>query len=134
MLILKSTASAFRDFPRDEFTTLAETDDRILATEMTATWTWSSESADYARCNGAILSALLKPFAENHSPSVQTTLFQMGEAALQACAEISEIQLSMPNKHCLPIDLRPFGLTNNNELFVPVDEPHGQISATVTRE
>jgi len=76
---------------------------------------------------------MLKVFAENYSPSAQTTLFQMGEAALAACTEISEIDLAMPNKHCLLIDLSRFGLDNRNEVFVPTDEPHGQIEATVAR-
>jgi urate oxidase len=134
LLILKSTASGFSGFPRDEFTTLPETDDRIFATEMTARWAWSGEPKSYASANQAIITALLRPFAKNHSPSVQATLFQMGEAALGQCPEISEVQLSMPNKHCLLLDLQPFGLSNGNELFVPVDEPHGQIDATVIRD
>jgi urate oxidase len=135
LLILKSTQSGFAGFPRCEFTTLRETDDRIFATALTATWTWGTdtEPADFAQANAAILAALLEPFALNFSPSVQTTLFQMGEAALAACAEIAEIHLAMPNKHCLLLDLSPFGLENRNEVFVPTDEPHGQIEATVAR-
>jgi urate oxidase len=96
--------------------------------------TWSAKPTSYATANQEIITALLKPFAQQHSPSVQATLFQMGEAVLSQCAEISEVQLSMPNKHCLLIDLQPFGLSNRNELFVPVDEPHGQIDATVSRD
>ena len=76
---------------------------------------------------------MLKIFAEKYSPSAQATLFQMGEAALAACREISRIELAMPNKHCLLVDLSPLGLENNNEVFVPTDEPHGQIEATVAR-
>ena len=133
LLILKSTASGFEGYPRCEFTTLPETKDRIFATSLTATWTWSAEPADYQQANAAILAALLTPFAENFSPSVQTTLFQMGEAALAACPEIARIHLAAPNKHCLLINLTPFGLENHNEVFVPTDEPHGQIEATVAR-
>ena len=81
----------------------------------------------------AILEAMLKVFAENYSPSAQTTLFQMAEAALASCAEISRIDLAMPNKHYLLINLSPFGLENKNEIFVPTEEPHGQIEASVTR-
>ena len=80
------------------------------------------------------LAAMLKVFAENFSPSAQTTFFQMGEAAFAACPEISQIDLAMPNKHCLLIDLTPFGLENKNEVFVPTDEPHGQIEASVARD
>ena len=134
VLILKSTGSGFENYPKDEFTTLPETADRILATSFSATWTFKDQPDDYGRANEAILSAMLKVFANNYSPSAQTTLFQMGEAALAACGEISELDLAMPNKHCLLINLAPFGLENKNDVFVPTDEPHGDIRATVTRD
>ena len=134
LVILKSTGSGFENYPRDEFTTLPETADRILATSFSATWTFKDQPDHYGRANEAILSAMLKVFANNYSPSAQTTLFQMGEAALAACAEISKLDLAMPNKHCLLINLAPFGLENKNEVFVPTDEPHGDITATVARD
>jgi urate oxidase len=133
LVILKSTGSGFENYPRDEFTTLRETSDRILATSFSATWTFSKLPANCRDTNERILSAMLKVFAENFSPSAQTTLFQMGEAALAASAEITQVDLAMPNKHCLLIDLSPFGLENKNEVFVPIDEPHGQIEASVAR-
>jgi len=133
LLILKSTASAFEDFLRDKFTTLPETSDRIFATKLKAVWTFDRKPPGYAATNQKILDALLKTFAENFSPSVQATLFQMGEAALQAAPEVKKVHLTMPNKHCLLINLSPFGLENKNELFVPTDEPHGQIEGTIER-
>ncbi len=134
LVILKSTGSGFENYPKDEFTTLPETADRILATSFSSTWTFKDPPDNYNRANEGILSAMLKVFANNYSPSAQTTLFQMGEAALAACPEISELDLAMPNKHCLLINLAPFGLENKNEVFVPTDEPHGDIRATVTRD
>lgn len=133
LLILKSTESGFENFPRCEFTTLPETRDRIFATSLEATWKWGAEPVDYVAANSRIVAALLQPFALNFSPSVQTTLFQMGEAALEAGPEITQIHLAAPNKHCLLIDLKPLGETNDNEVFVPTDEPHGQIEATIGR-
>jgi urate oxidase len=133
LIILKSTESGFEDYPKDEFTTLRETSDRILATSFSATWTWSKLSLNFREANGAILAAMLEVFATKFSPSAQTTLFQMGEAALAVCREISRLELAMPNKHCLLIDLSPFGVDNRNEVFVPIDEPHGQIEATIER-
>ncbi len=134
LVILKSTGSGFENYPKDEFTTLPETADRILATSFSSTWTFKEQPGDYSRANDEILAAMLKVFASNYSPSAQTTLFQMGEAALAACAEISELDLAMPNKHCLLINLAPFGLENKNDVFVPTDEPHGDIRATVVRD
>jgi urate oxidase len=133
LVILKSTGSGFENYPRDEFTTLRETSDRILATSFSATWTFEKLPKNCREANELILSAMLKVFAENFSPSAQTTLFQMGEAALATCPEIGHVDLAMPNKHCLLIDLSPFGLENKNEVFVPIDEPHGQIEASVAR-
>lgn len=133
-VILKSTGSGFENYPRDEFTTLPETADRILATSLLATWTYSKKPRSYRAENDRILSVMLKVFANNFSPSAQTTLFQMGSAALEACPEISRIELAMPNKHYLLVDLSKFGRENKNEIFTPTDEPHGQIEAVVTRD
>jgi urate oxidase len=133
LLILKSTGSGFENFLRDEFTTLPETDDRIFATKLKATWTYTQRPKNYSATNEKILAAMLAVFAKNFSPSVQVTLFEMGEAALRAAPEISKVHLAMPNKHCLLVNLAPLGLENKNELFVPTDEPHGQIEGTVAR-
>lgn len=134
LLILKSTESGFQGYPKCDLTTLPETADRILATSFTGTWTYTKAPSDYSTANAAILAVMLKVFALNYSPSAQTTLFQMGEAALKACPEISQLDLAMPNKHYLLIDLSPFGLENKNEVFLPTDEPHGQIEATIVRD
>ena len=132
-VILKSTGSGFEKYPKDEFTTLPETADRILATSFSATWAFAKSPSSYRDQNDKIIAAMLKVFANNFSPSAQTTLFQMGEAALAACPEISHVDLVMPNKHYLLIDLSPFGLKNQNEVFTPTDAPHGQIEASVSR-
>ncbi|MGC9944331.1 MAG: factor-independent urate hydroxylase [Verrucomicrobiota bacterium] len=133
LLILKSTGSGFATFLRDKFTTLPETNDRILATRLKATWHYQKQPRSFSVANEKILNAMLATFANNFSPSVQTTLFQMGESALKAVREISRIHLEMPNQHCLPINLAPFGLKYKNDLFVPTDEPHGQIEGTIIR-
>src|SRR5438045_8914364 len=134
LVILKSTGSGFENYPKDEFTTLPETADRILATSFSATWTFQDQPDHYGRANDAILAAMLKVFANNYSPSAQTTLFQMGEAALATCAEISELDLAMPNKHCLLSNLAPFGLENKNDVLVRNDEPQRDSRARDIRE
>jgi urate oxidase len=133
LLILKTTGSGFEGYVKDKFTTLPPTKDRIMATKLKATWAYDKRPAKYSATSAAILEAMLAVFALNYSPSVQATLFQMGEAALQAAPEISKVSLAMPNKHCLLVNLAPFGLENPNEIFVPTDEPHGQIEGTVSR-
>jgi len=131
--LLKSAGSGFAGFVTDEMTTLPETRDRILATTLTAAWHFARTPANYAQPNRVALEAMLKIFATRYSPSVQATLFEMAQAALEAVPELDRVRLAMPNQHCLLVNLAPFDLENVNEIFVPTDEPHGQIEATVSR-
>jgi urate oxidase len=133
LMLLKTTGSGFEGYLKDKYTTLRETKDRILATKLKAAWTFDKAPTSYAATNRMILEVMLAEFASNYSPSVQATLFEMGEAALKAASQISKITLAMPNKHCLLANLEPFGLENPNEIFIPTDEPHGQIEGTVCR-
>ena len=132
-LILKSTESGFSDYPRCEFTTLPETNDRIFATSVTAGWHWTRHPASFRETNARIREAMLRPFCDNFSPSVQTTMAEMAEAAFAAVPEIDEISMALPNKHCNLINLQPFGLENPNIVFTATDEPHGQIEAVFRR-
>ena len=133
LLILKSGRSAFEGYARDQFTTLPEARDRILATSVTATWRYRTPDVDYGTTWRAIRQTLLETFAEHDSRSVQHTLYDMGEAVVQNLDAVESIHLVMPNKHHLPVDLSVFGLENRNEVFVPTEEPHGLIEATIAR-
>lgn len=132
--LLRTTGSGFEGFARDRFTTLRETRERILSTEVSASWSWREPPKDFAVENSRVREALVQAFAAGYSPSVQHTLHEMGTAALAACAALERIRLSLPNLHCVPVDLAPFGLENQNEVFIPTDEPHGVIEATIARE
>jgi urate oxidase len=132
LVVLKTTDSAFSGFPRDQYTTLPETRDRILATSITANWAYVHGFSDFAQ-RTAVRGALLETFAGHRSESVQQTLYAMGEAALLACRGVHDIQLSLPNRHHLLVDLKPFGLDNPNEVFVATEEPFGLIEARVSR-
>jgi urate oxidase len=133
LLILKSTHSGFSGFKRDAYTTLKDTSDRILATSLTAAWTHTSPAGPFAGSWEAVRRTMLDAFAAHESLSVQHTLYAMGEAALAGHPALSEIRLTMPNKHHLLVDLSPFGRKNDNEVFVATEEPYGLIEATVTR-
>jgi len=132
LVVLKTTDSAFSGFPRDEYTTLPETGDRIMATSVTATWTYRAGTKDFG-VRDHIRKALVDTFAAHLSKSVQHTLYAMGEAALAACADATAITLTMPNRHHLLVDLKPFGMDNPNEIFVATDQPFGLIEATICR-
>jgi urate oxidase len=133
LTILKTTKSEFTGYIQDKLTTLKPATDRIFGTRATAAWDYSAAAPDFADVRARIVAALLKVFADHHSMSVQHTLFDMGKAALDAAPEIARIQLTMPNLHHLLADLSPFGQDNPNHIFVPIDEPHGYIEATIER-
>src|ERR1700682_3940453 len=133
LVVLKTTRSGFEGFIHDEYTTLKETKDRLFGTAITAEWTYRDGKHAYGDLWRAVRQILLEVFAEHDSLGVQHTLHAMGESALERVAEIEEIRISMPNRHCLLVDLTSFGLDNPNEVFVPTDEPHGIIEATLRR-
>ena len=133
LTILKTTNSAFTGYIVDKLTTLKPTTDRIFGTRATVTWDYAAAAPDYAQARARIVAALLKEFAAHNSMSVQHTLFDMGKAALEAAPEIARIHLSMPNLHHLLAELSAFGQDNPNHIFVPIDEPHGTIEATIER-
>jgi urate oxidase len=131
--LLKTTGSGFAGFLRDAFTTLNETDDRILATDVEAHWRYAGPLRDYTAAWSAVRASLVETFARQQSASVQHTLYAMAEAALARRGEISEIRLVLPNRHHLLVDLAPFGLDNPNEIFVATREPYGRIEAVIAR-
>jgi urate oxidase len=133
LTILKTTKSAFTGYIKDKLTTLKPATDRILGTRATISWDYANPASDFAGARARIVATLLKTFADHNSMSVQHTLYDMGKAALDAAPEISRIHLTMPNLHHLLADLSPFGQDNPNHIFVPIDEPHGYIEATIER-
>jgi len=134
LTVMKTTQSGWQDFFRDEYTTLPDTDDRILATVVTARWEYGDQvDSDYDRLWARVRERLLSTFTDHYSPSVQNTLYRMGRAVLEEFGEIEKIHLSFPNKHYLLYDLSRFGMENENEIFQATDEPYGLIEGTVER-
>jgi urate oxidase len=133
LVLMKTAGSAFEGYARDPLTTLPETKDRLFGTSLRATWIYLSHALPFPAVRQSIRESLLTTFASHQSKSVQHTLFAMAECALAAAPQISEITLTMPNKHCLLVDLSRFGQDNPNHIFMPIDEPHGTIEARVRR-
>jgi urate oxidase len=135
LVLLNSTDSEFAGFVHDEYTTLPETKDRILATAVDARWRHrSSSSVDWASSFAGVRDALVSSFVDTYSRSLQQTLYAMGARVLERCPEVVEVRLSLPNRHHLLVDLAPFGLDNPNEVFVAADRPYGVIEGTVLRD
>jgi urate oxidase len=133
LVVMKTARSGFSGFPRDRYTTLREVDDRIMATKVTAIWRYTSPELASDELHAAIQATLLDTFADHDSPSVQASVWLMGRAILERHSEVAEVRMSLPNLHHWLVDLSPFGLENDNEIFVATTEPHGLIEATVRR-
>jgi urate oxidase len=133
LVVLKTTASEWRDFHTDRYRTLKDTRDRIMATKVNADWTYNTTTDHFAVCATVIDDAILTTFATHHSLGVQQTLLAMGEAALGACPQIDSISFELPNLHRIPFNLEPFGLKFENDIYVATDEPYGLITGTITR-
>jgi urate oxidase len=134
LVVLKTTKSAFEGFLKDPYTTLKEDRDRILSTSVHADWLYESGDVEFSTLWHGIRQTLLETFAEHDSQSLQHTLYAMGEAVLKNFDNTREIRLSLPNKHFNRVDLSPFGVDNPAEVFLPTDEPHGLIEATLRKE
>jgi len=139
LVVLKTTGSEFWGFPRDRYTTLPETRDRILATAVTARWRYTGVDVDFDATFGGVRTALLEAFAATHSLALQQTLFAMGAAVLERHPDVAEIRLSMPNKHHFLQDLSAYGLDNAPDgtgavVYHADDRPYGLIEGAVLRD
>ena len=138
LTVLKSTGSEFKGFLKDKYTTLQETDDRVMATSLTARWRYEgtavSRETDWDKTYEDIKQIMLSAYATTYSRALQETLYAMGGAVLEAHAEVAEVRFSAPNKHHFLVDLAPFDLENNGEVFIAADRPYGLIEASVSRD
>lgn len=134
LVVLNTTDSEFWGYPRDRYTTLPETHDRILATAVNAQWRHATADCDWGKSYAEVRRHLVEAFAQTHSLSLQQTLYAMGERVLENRPEIAEVRLTLPNKHHFLVDLSPFGLDNDDEVYFAADRPYGLIEGSVLRE
>jgi urate oxidase len=134
LVVLKSTGSEFHGFADAPYTSLVETDDRILATAVTARWRYLGTDVEWDETFTSVRATMLDEFALTHSLSLQQTLYAMGEAALEGHPQIAEIRFSMPNRHHFLVDLSEWGLDNPNEVWYAADRPYGLIEASIVRD
>ncbi|MBK9404969.1 MAG: urate oxidase [Ignavibacteria bacterium] len=134
LLVLKTTNSGFENYIKDKYTTLKETGDRVFSTSIKAVWKYANQEVSYVKAFPQIRQIILETFAAHHSLSVQQTLYETGKNVIEKINDVNEISLSMPNKHYLLFNLGQFGMENNNEIFIPTDEPFGLIEAVIKRD
>ena len=133
LFVLKTTNSGWEGYLHEQFTTLPETNDRILATVVTAHWLYNTVNVDYDAVWNRVWQQILETITDHYSPSAQNTLYRMGEAVLSACPELEKIHFSFPNKHHIPYNLERFGMQNNGQIFHADAEPFGLIEGWVER-
>jgi urate oxidase len=139
LVVMNTTDSEFWGYVKDKYTTLPEAYDRILATEVSGRWRfgWSEDDQpvpDWETSYVQTRQHMLQAFAETYSLSLQQTLYEMGARIIDNRGEIDEVRFSLPNKHHFLVDLEPFGLKNDNEVYFAADRPYGLIEATVLRD
>ncbi|THA84355.1 factor-independent urate hydroxylase [Streptomyces sp. A0592] len=139
LVVMNSTNSEFWGYVKDKYTTLQEAYDRILATQVSSRWrfNWSDDEQrmpNWEKSYAETRKHMLQAFAETYSLSLQQTLYQMGSRIINHRSEIDEVRFSLPNKHHFLVDLEPFGLKNDNEVYFAADRPYGLIEATILRD
>jgi urate oxidase len=126
LTLLNTAGSEFRGFLRDEFTTLAETTDRILATDVAARWRYGAPVESWDDAFDLVRGTLIDAFASTYSRSLQETLFAMGRSVLDKLSAVTEIRLALPNKHHFQ--------QGSRDVYHAADRPYGLIEGTVTRD
>ncbi|CAI5507597.1 unnamed protein product [Closterium sp. Naga37s-1] len=178
--VLKTTQSGFEGFVRDQNTLLPDTRERILATTVQATWSYSREplcvtaaysaakaaftdfhpdllspqptllvfpqlfpplqllvrspcfNAAYSAAKAALTDTFFGPPQGGvYSPSVQRTLYLMGEEVLSRVPEADSVHLKLPNLHFIPINLPGIGLKHEDAMYSPTSDPPDSIDTCV---
>lgn len=135
LLVMKTSGAAFANFLRDPYTTLEENQHCILSTSLNATWSYEFTEPDmpFSTMWHGVRKTLLETFAAHEGKSIQNTLYTLGQAVLDNFEAINEIHVRMPDNYCPAVNLKPFGMENENEVFVPLGEPQGTAEATLRR-
>lgn len=134
LTVLKTTDSEFHSFYEERFTTLKPTTDRIMSTHVQAQWAHEGTDVDWNASFEAVRDAITSTFAKAYSYALQHTIWEMGQAVLDAAPSVVDVRFSCPNVHHFVIDLSPFGLENNCEVHHADDRPYGLIEATIKRD
>jgi urate oxidase len=133
LTVMKTTQSGFTGYPKDKYTTLPETEDRILATDIATRWRYNTADVDFDATYDSVKNIIMNRFCEGYSRGLQQTLYQMAAAVISEHDTIDEIKFSCPNKHHFLSDLSFCGLDNPGEVFYAADRPYGLIEATIQR-
>ena len=136
--LLKTTGSAFADFPRDEYTTLPSKEDRLLFTHIDIRWRYADAAtaveprvAEYvAPEQVADLAAVV--FHDFVSLSIQHLIHEIGLRMFERYAALTEITFDAQN--------RTFDTTDESEsdqrrkVYTDPRPPYGSLGLTMHRD
>lgn len=134
LFVLKAAKAGFEGFLRDPYTTLEDDGDSMISAELRAAWLYKGEEIEFNATWHGVRQALLEVFAEHESRSLPHTLYAMGEAIFASFDPITEISLSISGEYCALADLKPLGMDNPGEIFLPADAPRALAEATLRRK
>lgn len=139
--VLKTTQSAFVNFVNDDYRSLPDAKDRVFSTSVYSRWIYSDININFCKIWDQVKASIMKVFAGPadvgiYSPSVQNTLHITEKLILDNIPEISYIEMVLPNRHYINVDLSkfPVGVATNDTVFMPLDKPSGNIRAALTRK
>ena len=135
LVVLKTTGSGWEGYQRDRVHVAPETDDRIMATEVTTAWTTGRPTSTSTRrgTRSARRDARARS-ATTTARRCSSRFTGWARRCSRRARRSQRITFSLPNKHHLLYDLSRFGLENDHEIFHATDEPYGLIEGTVERE
>lgn len=133
--LLKTASASFEGFLRDPYTTVESRSQTIFSAEICAHWSYEFPEPEmpFSTMWHGIRKTLLETFAAHESKSPQNMLYMLGHAVLHNFEAIAEIQLTISEGYCGLVDLKPFGMENENEVFAPAAEPRAVVSGTMRR-
>jgi len=144
LTIMKTAQSGFSGFLRDEYTTLQDSHERVMATKIFCEWEFTNgdiENTDFTSIYHNIHRITIEKFSGNpqkgtYSASVQHTIYDIGTTVLKLNGNIEKITFKLPNIHYYLVNFNDFKTEekNNNEVFYTFDGAHGEIEATIERK
>ena len=139
LVVLKTTQSGFEGYLKDKYTLLPDTQERCMATEMTASWNYAQLPQDFGAARNNVRRQILKGFFGEpatgvYSASLQESIYDAGCLVLDAVPEVKQIEIDTPNLHYLPAKLLDaVGEKFEDDVFIPTSEPSGSINCIVAR-
>ncbi|CAO1408798.1 unnamed protein product [Diamesa hyperborea] len=143
--VIKTTNSTFVNFINDEFRTLKDMPDRIFGTIVDASWKYAENSQiDFDKAWEDVKYCILRNFAGDPDKGVvslclQNFVYLAEKSALDTVPEITEMEMTMPNKNYETVDFTRFPSSlvkdgpTKDTVFIPIDDPSSLVHGKLVR-